>query len=146
MPRFPSRYGDAPTLQDSTDALDILPWIAKTVMLISAHPDDIEAMAGGLVAKLTAQGTRVVYVIVTNGDKGCQSSALYNCSTFTAVDIAKIRQKEAHDAAAVLGVRDVELLTFEDGMVTRSVLEDDFLDEQRDMLSAAFSCSCFLFL
>lgn len=39
-------------------------------MLTAAHPDDIATTAGGTVAELTRQGTRVVYVITTNGDKG----------------------------------------------------------------------------
>lgn len=89
-------------------------------MFISAHPDDIEAMAGGLVATLTttfALNVTVVYVIVTNGDKGCTDSQFYNCSALTSADIAQIRAVEAKAAAAVLGVHTVELLNYEDGMV-----------------------------
>ncbi len=51
--------------------------------------------AGGTIAQLVAQGTRVVYVIFTNGDKGCQDGSIYNCTTITAEAIANIRHTEA---------------------------------------------------
>jgi len=86
-------------------------------MMISAHPDDIEACAGGTVRQLTAQGTRVVYLIATNGDKGCAADF---CANWTAERIAYQRQQEAINAAAVLGVKasDVVLLDYEDAMLT----------------------------
>jgi LmbE family N-acetylglucosaminyl deacetylase len=75
--------------------LNITAWVGKTVMMIAAHPDDIEATAGGTIAQLTAQGTRVVYVIMTNGDKGCTTGSIYNCTGITAEQIAYIRHGEA---------------------------------------------------
>jgi hypothetical protein len=39
--------------------LPIQSWAGKRVMMVSAHPDDIEASAGGTIAQLTAQGTQV---------------------------------------------------------------------------------------
>ena len=105
--------------QDSTSALDITPWMGRTVMMISAHADDSEFMAGGLVEALRRQATHVVYVIVTNGDKGCTDSKYYNCSIMSSPEIAQVRQAEAIAAAAVLGVYDVVLLDLEDAMVTR---------------------------
>jgi hypothetical protein len=47
--------------------LDLSRWVGKRVLLISAHPDDIEAAVGGTIARLTAQGTEVFYTIATNG-------------------------------------------------------------------------------
>ena len=47
--------------------LDLRKWMGKRVLLISAHPDDIEAAVGGTIALLTAQGTEVFYTIATNG-------------------------------------------------------------------------------
>jgi hypothetical protein len=47
--------------------LDLRKWVGKRVLLISAHPDDIEAAVGGTIALLTAQGTEVFYTIATNG-------------------------------------------------------------------------------
>ena len=52
--------------------LNLTAWADKRVLFVTAHPDDIEGFAGGLVTSLTAQGTNVSYLIATNGDKGGQ--------------------------------------------------------------------------
>jgi LmbE family N-acetylglucosaminyl deacetylase len=87
------------------------------VLLISAHPDDIEGCAGGTVALLTRQGTEVFFAIVTNGDKGCANPICFNAS---AQQIAFMRRQEAYNAARVLGVPEANVfqLDYEDGMVT----------------------------
>jgi hypothetical protein len=52
-------------------ALNISSWAGKRVLLITAHPDDIEGFSGGLVAALQRQGNvEFSYLISTNGDKG----------------------------------------------------------------------------
>jgi len=87
------------------------------VLLISAHPDDIEACAGGLIASLTSQNIPVYYVILTNGDKGCSNPI---CQDWSPEQIAYTRQQEAINAAAVLRVpaSQVTLLDYEDAMLT----------------------------
>ena len=87
-------------------------------MFVAAHPDDIECGAGGLIRILTRQGTKVVYVITTNGDKGCGSPF---CANYSSVQLAQARAGEAVGAAAVLGVpaQNVVLMDYEDGMITR---------------------------
>ena len=40
------------------------------VMVVAAHPDDPEFLAGGTVARLAKEGRELAYVIVTNGNKG----------------------------------------------------------------------------
>ena len=40
------------------------------VMVVAAHPDDPEFLAGGTVARLAKEGRELTYVIVTNGNKG----------------------------------------------------------------------------
>ena len=40
------------------------------VMVVAAHPDDPEFLAGGTVARLVKEGRELTYVIVTNGNKG----------------------------------------------------------------------------
>ena len=45
------------------------------IMVIIAHPDDAEFGAAGSVAKWTAAGKSVVYVLCTNGDKGTSDRA-----------------------------------------------------------------------
>jgi len=104
-------------LTGETLPLNLTAWVGKTVLLLGAHPDDIEAGAGGLVGLLTAQGTKVVYVITTNGDKGCGSPF---CQNYTSQQLAQARYQEAINAAAVVGVpaSNVVMMDYEDGMMT----------------------------
>jgi LmbE family N-acetylglucosaminyl deacetylase len=44
--------------------------IKQKVMAIGAHADDIEAIAGGTLAKALAQGYDIVYVMSTNNFSG----------------------------------------------------------------------------
>jgi LmbE family N-acetylglucosaminyl deacetylase len=113
-----SALGTSRTPRDSpATPIDLTKWRNKKVMLISAHPDDIEAGAGGTVALLTRQGTEVFFAIVTNGDKGCANPICLNASS---QQIAVMRRQEAYNAAKVLGVpaSNVFQLDYEDGMVT----------------------------
>jgi LmbE family N-acetylglucosaminyl deacetylase len=78
------------------------------IMVIAAHPDDSEFGAAGSVAKWILEGKSVVYVICTSGDKGTDSPDI------PPQQLAKIREKEQKDAAAVLGVSDVVFLGYPD--------------------------------
>ena len=90
------------------------------VMVVTAHPDDPEFLAGGTVAKLAKEGREVTYVIVTNGNKGSGDR------TMISERLAPIREDEQRRAARVLGVEHVEFLGYEDGEVedTRSLRRD----------------------
>ena len=44
------------------------PKFPQRAMVIVAHPDDIEFVVAGTVARWTQAGTEVVYVLVTSGD------------------------------------------------------------------------------
>jgi LmbE family N-acetylglucosaminyl deacetylase len=78
------------------------------LMVIAPHPDDSEVGTGGTVARLTGEGKRVVYIICTNGNKGSSDR------TMTPEKLAKIREKEQRNAAAVLGVTEVVFLGYPD--------------------------------
>jgi len=90
------------------------------VMVVTAHPDDPEFLAGGTVARLVKEGREVTYVIVTNGNKGSADR------TITSQLLAPIREEEQRRAARVLGVEHVEFLGYEDGEVedTRNLRRD----------------------
>jgi len=101
----------------ATPELPYQSWAGQKLMMIGAHPDDIEGCAGGTVALLVAASVEVIYVIVTNGDKGCSNPF---CMNYTAEEIAYTRLLEQRNAATVLGV-DVDhvvMLDYEDAMVT----------------------------
>lgn len=68
------------------------------ILFIGAHPDDLEAWAGGTIAKCVQRGDRVTMAVATNGNVGSP--------THTREEIAKIRESEARAAAAVLGAAD----------------------------------------
>jgi LmbE family N-acetylglucosaminyl deacetylase len=78
-------------------------------MVIAAHPDDADFLAGGTVARLAQEGHEVSYVVVTNGNKGSGDRSL------TSEQLVRIREEEQHQAAHVLGVRRVQFLGYEDG-------------------------------
>jgi len=92
----------------------------ERVLVVVAHPDDAEFGAGGTVAKLVKQGATVVYVVVTNGNKGSSDP------TMTSERLARIREAEQRDAARTLGVAEVEFLGYEDGELedTRALRRD----------------------
>ena len=78
------------------------------ILLITAHPDDAEFGASGTVARWTAEGKSVAYVICTSGDKGTNDRSL------TSKDLVRIREQEQQAAADVLGVREVVFLRYKD--------------------------------
>ncbi len=78
------------------------------VLVITPHPDDAEFGASGTVAKFAQQGQSVVYVVVTNGDKGTDDLNVLP------QNLAKIREKEQLAAAEILGVEEVIFLRHPD--------------------------------
>lgn len=73
----------------------------KKVLVIGAHPDDPESMCGGTMLRLKEMGAEVVSVYLTSGEAGIPGKTHEQART--------IRQQEAKDACAVLGVRAVFL-------------------------------------
>ena len=104
-------------------------------MVIMAHPDDIEFSCAGTIARWTAHGTRVCYVLVTSGDVGIAADGMTK-------DMAvAIREKEQRDAAAVCGVEEVVFLREPDGMVVASLeLRKKLVREIRRFRPEAIIC------
>jgi LmbE family N-acetylglucosaminyl deacetylase len=90
--------------------LSVLPGRAQdqTVRVIAfgAHPDDCDLGAGGLAAKYAAQGHKVKFVSLTNGDAGHQSQH--------GQELAKRRRAEAQEAGRRIGI-EYEVLDNHDG-------------------------------
>lgn len=78
-------------------------------LAVVAHPDDVEFNFGGTMAMWIDEGWRVVYAIVTRGDKGSADPEI------TSEALAALRQEEQRAAARFLGAADVEFLGYEDG-------------------------------
>ena len=79
-------------------------------LFIGPHPDDIEIGAGATVAKLTALGKQVTFLICTDGRYGLTNAP----KGMTPEELIPLRQRESMEAAKVLGVTDVRFLPFED--------------------------------
>jgi N-acetylglucosamine malate deacetylase 1 len=75
--------------------------MSHNVVIISAHPDDMEIGMGGTVAKLVESMAVITSVVITNGGRSS------NPFSFTEQRMAEVRREEALRAASVLGVKDV---------------------------------------
>lgn len=84
------------------------------VLVVTAHPDDVDFGAAGTVASWTSAGVEVTYCIVTDGDAGGFDPAVPRS------EIPRIRRAEQTAAAACLGVTDVRFLGYRDGELTVS--------------------------
>ncbi len=100
-------------MQPTMCAVDI-PADLTRVLVVTAHPDDVDFGAGGTVASLVAGGVAVTYCVVTDGDAGGFDP------TVPRSEIPRIRRAEQTAAAAVLGVTDVRFLGYRDGELTVS--------------------------
>jgi LmbE family N-acetylglucosaminyl deacetylase len=81
---------------------------------VAAHPDDLEYGISGTVAKWVKQGTKVYYLILTNGNKGSSDR------THTPDQLRDIRRQEQREAAKTLGVEEVFFCDYDDGMLSVS--------------------------
>lgn len=76
-------------------------------MVIGAHPDDAELCAAGTIAKLTKEGKSVVLVDCTRGELGTRGTP-------------ELREREAQEAAQILGVKERINLGMQDGNIEHS--------------------------
>lgn len=83
----------------------------ESVMVIVAHPDDIEFSCGGTIARWVRGGARAAYVLCTSGDVGIAAPGM------TKVQATEIREAEQRNAARIAGVHDVVFLHEPDGML-----------------------------
>ena len=87
----------------------------ERVLVVAAHPDDIEFGAAGTVARWVAEGATVRYLLVTRGDKGSDDPAA------DTVALAALREREQRAAAQELGADAVDFLDEPDGQVEPSL-------------------------
>jgi LmbE family N-acetylglucosaminyl deacetylase len=85
------------------------------VLIVTAHPDDVDFGTAGTVAAFTKAGVEVTYCIATNGDAGGSDRAVSRS------DMAAIRQREQRAAAAEVGVIDIRFLGHPDGRLQPTI-------------------------
>jgi LmbE family N-acetylglucosaminyl deacetylase len=83
----------------------------ERVLVVTAHPDDVDFGFAGSVAQLTDAGIAVTYCIVTDGDAGGAETGVPR------EDMAPRRREEQTAAAAVVGVYDLHFLGYPDGRI-----------------------------
>ncbi|HIG9582941.1 TPA: PIG-L deacetylase family protein [Escherichia coli] len=78
------------------------------VLVIGAHPDDIELGCGATLAKLYRKNIKLFGIVITQGSEGCAGDS-------------HVRVEETRQALATLGVEKVFCLSFQDRQVYQKV-------------------------
>ena len=81
------------------------------ILVIAAHPDDIEFGMAGTIAVWTDAGAQVTYCLITDGAAGS------NEKDVDYKQLAARRKEEQIAAAKVVGVTDVRFLDYADGVL-----------------------------
>jgi LmbE family N-acetylglucosaminyl deacetylase len=83
----------------------------RRILVITAHPDDVDFSAAGTVALWTDAGIGVTYCVVTDGDAGGHDESVPRPA------MAQLRRAEQTAAAKHVGVDDLRFLGYPDGRV-----------------------------
>ncbi len=81
----------------------------RHVLVVAAHPDDLETACGGTMLLLIQAGVAVSLLLCTDGDIGTHDPA------FTRATLAAARRRETLAAAEIIGLNDVIFLGHPDG-------------------------------
>jgi LmbE family N-acetylglucosaminyl deacetylase len=84
------------------------------VLVVTAHPDDVDFGAAATIASWTQAGIEVSYCICTSGDAGGFDDTPRG-------QMAPLREAEQKAAAVEVGVHDVTFLRYPDGRLTPSI-------------------------
>lgn len=88
---------------------------SKRVLVISAHPDDVDFGCGGTLAKWAREGAKITYCICTSGEKGTDDPSMTN------LKLAQTREREQRAAARIIGAEEVIFLRKPDGELQPSL-------------------------
>lgn len=87
----------------------------QRVLVIGAHPDDVDFGCAGTTALFTGAGVQVSYCIVTDGDAGGFDPSVPRSH------IPEIRRMEQRNAGKAVGVEDIHFLGYRDGELEASM-------------------------
>jgi LmbE family N-acetylglucosaminyl deacetylase len=105
---MPDPVSGSPILLDDPSGVE-------RILVVTAHPDDVDFGVAGSVASWVKAGIEVAYCIVTDGDAGGSDR------TISRQEMATIRRAEQTAAAAEVGVTDLTFLGYPDGRLTSSI-------------------------
>jgi len=83
----------------------------RTVLAVFAHPDDESLACGGTLARLADAGARVVLICGSRGESGSISDP----TLVNGEELGAVRTRELAEAARVLGIADLIVLSHPDG-------------------------------
>jgi LmbE family N-acetylglucosaminyl deacetylase len=105
------------------------------ILVIAAHPDDVDFGSAGSIARWTDAGIDVRYCIVTDGDAGGSDPSV------SRADMARLRQREQTAAARQVGVTELRFLGYPDGRVEATLdLRKDLARVIRQVRPARVVC------
>lgn len=96
-------------MQENLQPLPAMPENWQKALAIVAHPDDLEYGGASAVAKWTALGKEVIYLMVSSGEAGIDA--------MPPSEVGPLRAQEEINAAAVVGVSAVDFLNYPDGII-----------------------------
>jgi LmbE family N-acetylglucosaminyl deacetylase len=88
--------GEPETLRAASEELVT---VQRRVLVIAAHPDDVEWYVGGTMLRMTGAGSHVTLVVATDGERGRGRNQH--------PDLGAVRRAEAVEAGRRLGVAEV---------------------------------------
>jgi LmbE family N-acetylglucosaminyl deacetylase len=94
----------------STQSLPLPDSEIERVLVVTAHPDDVDFGAAGTIATWTDAGIEVAYCVLTRGDAG-------GFDDTPRERMPQLRESEQRAAAQAVGVKDVTFLDFPDGQL-----------------------------
>lgn len=88
---------------------------ALRLMVIAAHPDDETMGFGGVLARYASEGVETSLVVATRGDRGKYRGHAVGSPEHPGRErLAQMREQELRGACAVLGIRDLSILDYDD--------------------------------
>jgi LmbE family N-acetylglucosaminyl deacetylase len=87
----------------------------ERILMVTAHPDDVDFGSAGSVARWTDAGVEVAYCICTSGEAGGFDLTVPRST------MVEIREAEQRAAAKVVGVSDVTFLGYPDGRLESTI-------------------------
>jgi LmbE family N-acetylglucosaminyl deacetylase len=86
------------------------------LLAVLAHPDDESLGFGGTLARYAGEGVETYLVTATRGERGRFGDRGKGGDP---IDVGRVREAELRAAAAVLGIREVSVLSYPDGAVDK---------------------------
>lgn len=88
----------------------------KRILIVEPHPDDTAIMAGGTVAKMSAEGSEIMVVTVTDGERGTMDRNITSSDV-----LRRITRKEAETASRLVNIQRQVFLGYTNHDVTFEV-------------------------